>query len=410
MTRQTTVAQTFGHMSVDVSERFPYLVETYRSDSLQKVCFNYWDYRGKSRLYETFLQQFPQPSQNTYPTLFGLEVETENVLLQRSDEKSPAGWDVKSDGSLRNGVEFVSCVADALEVQHLITSLYLFFGEQLKHKPDFSWRTSIHVHVNCRKLNTDTLANLVLLYSVFEMLLFKFINDQRKTSNFCVPITESWSASRIREFINAADTIGKPIRILTTDWEKYSALNFSRMHDLGTAEFRHMSGTWDIEKLWQWIEVIGALYDASIRLEHSWIVQQIMQLNSLSNYAQFQNQVFGGALSKVLGEAESFKQLLSNGVSFAKQCLVKPEKAYQNIHKDSFANAWINATANKIGKMPKPKLNLNRIHKKLSQEALTHLTGMLGNSPAYWITSNTVPPGDGVGLFAPVGESPSSHS
>jgi len=397
MTRKTTVQQTYSLPSEDVRERFSLLRNQYRSESIPEICTNYWAYREKGPLFAKALAQLPVPSQHPYSALLGLEVETENVARKYKDDQTPAGWEAKGDGSLRLGTEFVSCVATEAEMHYLITSLYLFFVEQLKRKPNFSWRTSIHVHLNCRALNTDTLSNLLLLYPVFEMLLFNFADEQRKTSNFCVPIVESNYAYRMRRFVCSPSGAVKPIFVLADQWEKYSALNLSRLPDLGTVEFRHMCGTWDIVKLAQWIGLIGALYDASQRLEHNWVVQQIMGLNSLSNYTQFQHQIFGNTLSSLLGESESFNKLLSHGVSFAKQCLVKPSEECPPIHPNSLTASWIDSCITKIGNMgiskaPRKKRNLTP-PQEMTFDGLTFVTthGSVAQMSAAQIIANSVP-------------------
>ncbi len=347
-----TIGQIYG-LNNNVEERIPQIVSLFHSADLIAAISGYWAYRGKSSLFEKSLAQIPiPPSALQFPPLFGVEVETENVRVKRSDDSCPAGWTAKGDGSLRHGAEYISYVSTPEEIRSLVAGLYLFFIEQLKQRPDFSWRTSIHVHVNIRNFTSENVANLQLLYSIFEFLLFKFVGGERDKSIFCVPITESEQYTRIRSLcVSHTLDPDSQIKSIIAQWEKYSALNFSRISDLGTVEFRHMSGTWDTTKIGNWLNLIGALQDAALRLEQRWIVDQINGLNSLSNYGEFQNRVFGVELSKLLGEPDTTAHFLSAGVSWAKKCLALPPE--NKIDVGSPANQWITDIVEKIKATPK---------------------------------------------------------
>ena len=192
-----------------LERRFKFNKNEYRTERLDEATIQYWQYRGKLNMFYQTLNQLPRTifSAALQP-LFGIEVETENIAYKRIDDKQPHGWVIKEDSSLRHGLEFMSYPGDYEESRHLLASLYLFFVEQLKRKPNFSWRTSEHVHLNVRWLNREQLGNFILLYCVFEKLLFKFSGESRENSIFCVPITESspdiiqyiLSSSGLRDF------------------------------------------------------------------------------------------------------------------------------------------------------------------------------------------------------------------
>jgi len=363
-TMDTLVGVTFG-LNTQVEEREGQAFTHYRVSDLSQASRNYWAYRGKLPQWQRVVDKIPMATMVTNPPLFGIEVETENVRPKRQDDMVPAGWSAKGDGSLRNGTEYVSKVASAIEARELVGSLYLFFTEQLRRQPDFSWRTSIHVHCNIRHLSVAQVANLQLLYSIFEFLLFRFVGGDRHKSNFCVPITETAQYIRIRQLLAPfvyGETALDRLNLVLGHWEKYAALNFCRTPDLGTVEFRHMAGTWDVVKLGNWLNLIGALQDAALRLDQGWIIEQINSLNSLSTYGSFRNSVFGPELGKVLGEPDNFNQLLSQGVSWAKNCLCKPPNEKHQIQAGSAAFKWAKDV---VKRLPPSSEDVNKKLKKV---------------------------------------------
>ena len=335
-----------------LERRFKFNKNEYRTERLDEATIQYWQYRGKLNMFYQTLNQLPRTifSAALQP-LFGIEVETENIAYKRIDDKQPHGWVIKEDSSLRHGLEFMSYPGDYEESRHLLASLYLFFVEQLKRKPNFSWRTSEHVHLNVRWLNREQLGNFILLYCVFEKLLFKFSGESRENSIFCVPITESspdiiqyiLSSSGLRDY--------EAVVYLADGWEKYSALNLFRLRDLGTIEFRHFGGTWETEKLMLWLQLIGKLLMSASTMKQEYIVSHLKNLNSLSNYGEFKNEVFGFELGRILGEPKNFISLLSHGVSFAKECVVFPKKYTLDLNTE--AGRWANRIVEKVKKLPK---------------------------------------------------------
>lgn len=96
--------------------------------------------------------------------MVGIEIEVENITQQVIPL---AYWDAKSDGSLRNnGIELVSVPLQIKQVQLALEHVFDVLNQN--NKPDFSNRTSIHIHVNCRDLTQDQLYNFILLYAIFE--------------------------------------------------------------------------------------------------------------------------------------------------------------------------------------------------------------------------------------------------
>ena len=151
--------------------------------------------------------------------LIGIEVEVENMWKQ-----APAPelyWDAKEDHSLRNnGLEFTSIPLRGYQIEYALDYLNMLIKNS-GNEPDFSPRTSIHVHLNVRDMTWSQLKVLVLLYSIFERHFFHIAGTKRESSVFCVPLYKSVKHS----------TLSK-LEHITTMWSKYNALNLGTVMGL----------------------------------------------------------------------------------------------------------------------------------------------------------------------------------
>lgn len=177
----------------------------------------------------------------------GIEVEVENHTLKLSPTEGI--WTGVADGSLRNaGIEYVSkpipASFGAIALQELL-------GECLDEKECcFSPRTSIHIHINMQEVECEIVKDIILLYSVFEKLFFRFTGRGRIKNIYCVPLTDT-------NCLNALAT--NHLNDARGKWSKYSALNLCPIAEYGTIEFRHMHGTFDIKKISIWIRLLTSL-------------------------------------------------------------------------------------------------------------------------------------------------------
>lgn len=259
------------------------------------------------------------------PTAFlGIEVEVEGVKVSKEllNLVTPI-WGVTPDGSLRNnGVEFVSV---PIRAKYAHKSLELLRVALAKHsKYEFSERTSIHIHMNVRRLTLEQLFVLLITYLVVEKSLFQFVERcgvNRENNIFCVPITESkyhlnldktfkdWEVKAFEAFIEN----------LMQGWKKYTALNLLPLSDKGTIEFRHMGGTIDVDLLMTWINLILSLKKFSYTTSLESLLDRINTLNSSSLYGAFLSDVFG-RFSNLLA-VRNYERDLEEGVSQVKDCL-----------------------------------------------------------------------------------------
>lgn len=261
----------------------------------------------------------PCPDPITKSFFVGMEVEVENITSASvSRAVMEMGWRQEADNSLRNkGIEFISPPTSADVCFTSLRALWAAMSTYQKQTPSFKWRSSFHLHLNVRDKDTDFICKLLLLYSIFENSLFDFAGNERRNSNFCIPLNDTQIQEVVSSFI-----FGKiPIDSLVVIWSKYSALNLCPIDTYGTIEFRQMGGTKNLIRLYNWMNLIFALYEFAEMTTVTELEKIISSLNTTSLYEEFKHQVFG-QFSYLLSSPESHKKM-REGVLFAKLCITK---------------------------------------------------------------------------------------
>lgn len=296
------------------------------SREIQAQSHAYWEYRGgeinvTKRVIE-LLRQVPERFASS-GVFFGAEIEVEdmvfNSFMRDTPNDVPPGLSVHPDGSLRNGIEYVTKPLKFSDLVLVLSGLEEWMRRSLKVPPKFSWRTSTHIHLNVRDMTFEEIGKLALLYSIFELQMFNYAGVNRLNSVFCVPVTKTDLSHNIYNMLVKGN-----YNALTRDagWDKYSAFGTYRTFDYGTIEFRHFPGGLDLPRLVKWVAFILSLRVAASSISFDELQRYITTLNTLCNYRELQVLVFGEDLANSLGTPETSIQMLSNGVTFAKKCLV----------------------------------------------------------------------------------------
>lgn len=186
----------------------------------------------------------------------GIEIEAEGKAMSIIDNKY---WRTEDDGSLRGQypderAEFVLKKPIAFdEAEKAIDSL-VAFQEDAEFK--FSFRTSVHVHLNIQDMTHAQLCNLIYTYYLLEEPLLTFCGEGRKANRFCLRLRDAEAMVPIIENI-FRDTYG--ILGIPPDGYRYAALNLEAFRKYGSVEFRAMRGTLDKEVLLTWVNIIKSL-------------------------------------------------------------------------------------------------------------------------------------------------------
>lgn len=259
----------------------------------------------------------------------GIEIEAENLKVFEQISFPPTKlWTLKPEGSLRNnGWELISCPTPAEVVAPNLHTILQYF-KVIGADPEFTWRSSIHVHVNCRAMPVEYFKNFVLLSMVCEDSLFTFASPTRRDVNiFCTPLSRAnfYALSAFMSVPNDSKAALKSSLIqVIGSIKKYSALNFHRLADLGTLEFRHLRGTGDPSVILRWCQLIEALFSAACNIETEKLHNAIKELNTSSAYDAFLNMVFGEKLANLLF-SPALQVRMSRNISVAKEILSAKE-------------------------------------------------------------------------------------
>ena len=190
-------------------------------------------------------------------TSIGIEVELEGITDYHVEWKR---WNTASDGSLYDGVEFVSEPVWGTAITDALQELQGFLNGQ---KPHISFRTSVHIHMNVLDMTKESLANLLKINLMYEKALFRLHSEWgRESCIFCVPASES---VLIRQaYATLLSNLEKGF--VRDDYLpcKYSATNINSLARFGTVEFRHMGGTADTNKISDWINILLQMKTSAI--------------------------------------------------------------------------------------------------------------------------------------------------
>lgn len=267
------------------------------------------------------------------PTFLGVEVEVENIHKELS---LPAFWGQKQDQSLRNGgMEFYTVPLLPDESMKAVALLWTLFKQLSDKKPDFSWRTSEHVHLNVLDLTEDELKTLLLLCVFFEPLFFQLAGKDREQSVFCVPIMQSECIDSIGNYYRGKTTLVD----MSSRWPKYTSINLGRLiekpHEpaLGTVEFRHLGGTPNVKDLIEWEALIVSLYRAAVSLPTDGLKDRFYGITSAMKYHDFISEIFSPDVARRV-KIKDAKGLFAGSLSRMKAVFL-PYPKYVPVKEDS---------------------------------------------------------------------------
>lgn len=261
------------------------------------------------------------------PTFLGIEVEVEGINYKAV---LPKFWEGKMDGSLRGPQEERAefCTLPLTPRQSLIATSFLWTMMKELGKPSFSWRTSVHDHLNVIDLKETEVKALMTLSALFEPLLFGYVGASRAQSVFCVPITESYSHQLLSNYIHGRVGLKK---LAQEDWYKYSSVNMARLFDrpsepsLGTIEFRHMGGTSNVNTILRWHSIVLQLFKASIAMPLPAVKDAVLGINNIARYRDLVYSVFTSDVAEYL-DVTDFQSLLNGPIAKVKELFITSPK------------------------------------------------------------------------------------
>lgn len=199
---------------------------------------------------------------------FGVELELEGLLTNAHnavDNREISNWNVKGDGSLVDGLEFL--FRSPLTYKQTVTSL-----QSIQKYLDLdtivdSIRTSSHVHVNVSDLTLRQTMTFATCYYVLENLLVAWCGENRAGNLFCLRQTDVKAINYAHFKTMSEGYVG-----LYNDTFRSTALNFRALSNFGTLEFRCMRGITHVDQVIDWVNIIKGIYEVALTYDNPALV------------------------------------------------------------------------------------------------------------------------------------------
>lgn len=218
----------------------------------------------------------------------GIEIEAEGKNLVPVDS---AAWKTENDGSLRGRFpdeccEFVLTKPVSIsKVKEVLTELK---KAQEAATLNFSFRTSVHIHMNVQELTHLQLINLVYTYLLLEEPLLSFCGKERKANRFCLRLQDA--EGFMEHFSYLIQNTLRDFRLVNENSIRYAALNLAAINKYGSVEFRSMRGTLEVGVLQDWVSALVQIKNYACQAESpAAIFKEFCQLGCLP----FLNKVLG---------------------------------------------------------------------------------------------------------------------
>lgn len=331
----------------------------------------------------------------------GIEIELEG-LTKIPELPSFSYWALHADNSLRTeggenplqAIEFV--LKFPLCGKDLVNSLKEFHSTvgAMKKPPITSERTSVHIHLDVRDLSIRELYRLIIIYCVFEKVLFRYCGIDREDNNFCVPFYRAEG----HIFENISEIQRKGLRQFTKYLEseyRYAALNLCALLKFGSVEFRHCGGTYDVESIKNWINIIFKLKQYAKNTTFS--LQTFPSHISDLGYLPIIEEVFG-EYAPLLVKIES-KQDLLIGIRQAQKilCAATSQEVEQRLNKELWGEQTVEDSPlikkylQKKGIYQEKKKNDNKQNNNATYSVEYSEIMEAAVAQSAWVTSTTSP-------------------
>lgn len=201
----------------------------------------------------------------------GIEIEVEGASLPTFIRDK--FWVSTEDGSLRGeALEYVLKAPIPIDevgsaVDHL-NDKFVAKGAVL----DFSFRTSVHIHVNVGELEYDQLLAFMYGYLLLEEPLMNFCGKPRKGNRFCLRLQDAEGLNNILRDMFSSHQEG--LMRIPQDQYRYAAMNIDALRKFGSLEFRGMRGTNEKAIIETWAKALVHLRNFCAGLENPYQVYE----------------------------------------------------------------------------------------------------------------------------------------
>lgn len=194
--------------------------------------------------------------------LYGVEIEVEG---ERLPTNLSSVWRVERDDSLKTEEAWEYVTPTPLNLDGVKNALdYLNLAYKAHNSVVYdSIRAGVHVHMNVQDWNVKQLFTFAISYYLIEDLLINFCGEGREGNLFCLRAKDAeFVIFRLLKTLKE-----KNFKYLNNDIIRYSSLNYCSLFKYGSLEFRGMRGTGDLDLIYQWVEIINDLREASLTFD-----------------------------------------------------------------------------------------------------------------------------------------------
>lgn len=277
-----------------------------------------------TKLYEVLRLELPKGD-------VGIEIECEGEGIK---EVNRGFWKTERDGSLRGNYPDQCCefvLAAPIPFKDVEKAIDALIKEQAEAKFEFSYRTSVHVHINCLNMTSKQVSAFAYTYLLFEKVLMRYCGEHRNNNRFCLRVRDA--EDQLRAVMNVVTQGFNALYDLHGDYYRYASLNMASLAKYGSLEFRGMRGTLDKEVLTTWVSVLWRIREYALQMGSPMAVYE--RIGAIG-FDEFFNEVLGEFKATFFYDylqdlAESISLTIEIPFEFrrvekAKQALAQPKK------------------------------------------------------------------------------------
>jgi Putative amidoligase enzyme len=217
-----------------------------------------------------------------HPGQVGIEIECEGNGMRIVDNNT---WTTEDDGSLRgpypeSRAEFI--LKRPIHGKDVQAAVALLVKELEGAEFNFSFRTSVHIHINCQELNQLQCARFVYCYLLLEDILMDKVGPGRKNNRFCLRHEDAEGMETVIRALGSPDWYVH----MHADHFKYSSVNVCPLSKYGSIEFRAMEGNIDKERIHQWANVLLNIRNFSLKFDKINQIMEFVRVNGATAYAR----------------------------------------------------------------------------------------------------------------------------
>ena len=215
---------------------------------------------------------------------FGIEIECEGKGLANFESDK---WNIVDDGSLRGRfpderAEYVLhsplLLNDAIKAVNDLRNLQIANNAKM----DFSFRTSVHVHLNVQQLTYPQYLNLIYIYLLLEEPLVRYCGDERIGNRFCLRLQD---AEGLLDYLFDMFRQGPNcLFAFPEDAVRYAAINIAATRKYGSLEFRAMRGNMEVPYISTWLRSLYNLREFAKRFDNPQAVHDHFVKSSPSQF------------------------------------------------------------------------------------------------------------------------------